>query len=92
MPKEWRNKNIKRSVTAAVTKVHKFLLSVRSLVKKGNSVYFGPDRCVITNIKTGEEIDIQCVNGVYQIVLEVKESDIASTKQTLGNLGLGLNP
>ena len=58
-----------------VTHARKPLASVSKMVKKGNRVIFAPSGSYIENIATKKRIDMQEVNGTYQIDVEYLAED-----------------
>ena len=58
---------LRRTITAQVCEVSKPLLSVRKLVESGHSVVFDRQGGRITNDKTGEQIWLHEVDGMYHL-------------------------
>jgi len=63
------------NVVFQVTHARKPLASVSKMVKKGNRVIFSPSGSYIENIATKKRIDMQEVNGTYQIDVEYLAED-----------------
>ena len=64
---------------AQVCDVSKPLLSVRRLVESGHNVYFDHEGGRITNHKTGEQIWLHEVDGMYHLRLGVPTKGAAAS-------------
>ena len=81
----WGQDNVLRSLTMQAAQVNKPLLAVRKVTQGGNRVVMDENRSYIQDKKTGTIVPVHHRDGVYHVVLWVKDAEEAEEEMSTKN-------